>query len=335
MIDVSVDIFGIVMHCNESILGLKIGSDYSFEKIYLDMLPHKDRITNSRGDLNVEYADSCLVDENGKFFICLKKHNVFQISGPNITPGVVYSIDGPMACEQLTPYQEHEMAYLYEVFSLLHLFQDGNIGFYEVFFDFTYKTLGIMNNTVHYSNQSRSRNIVDGRKYILSEQAIIECSKFLTDSIGTPFSILKPSIDEFIWGIEQLDIATGFEQYTTALEMTLLEKDAQNKKKMLANRVAILTGTTSADIIRIYSNMLNYYRFRSESLHEGHGGNISTAELHSLEEYTRNVLKKCLCRCKNSITTNTTVTWNEIKSKLINDLKNAVTAAKTAGILPA
>ena len=66
MIDVSVDIFGIVMHCNESILGLKIGSDYSFEKIYLDMLPHKDRITNSRGDLNVEYADSCLVDENGK-----------------------------------------------------------------------------------------------------------------------------------------------------------------------------------------------------------------------------------------------------------------------------
>lgn len=129
-----------------------------------------------------------------------------------------------MACEQLTPYQEHEMAYLYEVFSLLHLFQDGNIGFYEVFFDFTYKTLGIMNNTVHYSNQSRSRNIVDGRKYILSEQAIIECSKFLTDSIGTPFSILKPSIDEFIWGIEQLDIATGFEQYTTALEMTLLEK---------------------------------------------------------------------------------------------------------------
>ena len=81
--------------------------------------------------------------------------------------------------------------------------------------------------------------------------------------------------------------------------------------------------------------MLNYYRFRSESLHEGHGGNISTAELHSLEEYTRNVLKKCLCRCKNSITTNTTVTWNEIKSELINDLKNAVTAAKTAGILPA
>ena len=79
MIDVSVDIFGIVMHCNESILGLKIGSDYSFEKIYLDMLPHKDRITNSRGDLNVEYADSCLVDENGKFFICLKKHNVFLI----------------------------------------------------------------------------------------------------------------------------------------------------------------------------------------------------------------------------------------------------------------
>ena len=34
--------------------------------------------------------------------------------------------------------------------------------------------------------------------------------------------MLKNSIEEFSWGLEQIDIPTGFEQYTTTLEMTLL-----------------------------------------------------------------------------------------------------------------
>ena len=81
--------------------------------------------------------------------------------------------------------------------------------------------------------------------------------------------------------------------------------------------------------------MLSYYRFRSESLHEGSGANISTTELHSLEEYVRSVLKKCLVRCKQEITVNAATTWEEVKLKIIADLKAGVIDAKSAGILPA
>lgn len=105
-------------------------------------------------------------------------------------------------------------------------------------------------------------------------------------------------------------------------------------RQCLANRVAILTGTTASDIIQIYTNMLNCYSYRSESLHEGIRTNISIDELHNLEQYVRDVLKKCLQRCKNSSAINLTVTWNEVKRELVDDLKSGVTAAKTSGILP-
>ena len=335
MIDVSVDISGIIMYCDESVLGLNIGHGYSFEKVYWDEMPYKEKVTDGREKLDVAYMGSRLKDNKGEFFICLKKHDVFQIHEPELVPGVVYPIDGPMGCEQLEPYKECEMAYLYKVFALLHLFHEGNIGFYEIFFDYTYKTLGAINNKVNHISQSRSRNIVDQRRYILSEQAQGDCNQFLIDYKGLPFSLLKTSIDEFVWGMEQIDIPTGFEQYTTALEMTLLEKDAQNKKKMLANRVAILIGSSPTDITQIHAKMLSYYRFRSESLHEGSGANISIAELHSLEEYVRSVLKKYLARCEQEIAVNPAITWEEIKQKMITELKTHVITAKSAGILPA
>ena len=248
---------------------------------------------------------------------------------------MTYTCDDLKLCERVDPYKEYEIAYLHEVISLLHLFHGGNIGFYEIFFDYSFKIFGVINTQIHHKTQFRSRNVTDHRKFTLTKQELIECNQFLADNKGMPFKLLQASIDEFIWGMGQIDIPTGFEQYTTALEMTLLEKDAQNKKKMLANRVAILIGTSPADITQIHANMLSYYRFRSESLHEGSGANISTTELHSLEEYVRSVLKKCLVRCKQEITVNAATTWEEVKLKIIADLKAGVIDAKSAGILPA
>lgn len=335
MIDVNVDISGIVMYCDESVLGLNIGHGYTLDKIYLNDLPYKEKITDARGNLNIEYMGSRLADEGGIFFICLNKHDTFQIEGFSIVPNVVVSISGPMCSEQLEPYQEKEMSYLYEVFSLLHLFQQGNIGLCDVFFDYSYKTLGIMNNHFHSNGYSRSRNIVDQRKFTLTADSSVVCNQFLLDYVGTTFNLLKPSIDEFIWGIEQIDVPTGFEQYTTALEMTLLEKNAEGKKQKLANRVAVLLGTSPADIAKIRGDMLKFYRFRSESLHEGDGSNISETELHNLEEYARRVMAKCLTRCKSESAINAGTVWSEIKKSLIDDLKKQVVAAKTAGTLPA
>lgn len=335
MIDVSVDISGLAISCDESVLGLNIGNGYSLEKMDWDAFSHKAQVTDGGGNLILEYKDAQLVDSEGKFIISLIKHDDFQIDEPVTIPGVTYTFDDLKLCERVDPYKEYEIAYLHEVISLLHLFHGGNIGFYEIFFDYSFKIFGVINTQIHHKTQFRSRNVTDHRKFTLTKQELIECNQFLADNKGMPFKLLQASIDEFIWGMGQIDIPTGFEQYTTALEMTLLEKDAQNKKKMLANRVAILIGTSPADITQIHANMLSYYRFRSESLHEGSGANISTTELHSLEEYVRSVLKKCLVRCKQEITVNAATTWEEVKLKIIADLKAGVIDAKSAGILPA
>lgn len=59
----------------------------------------------------------------------------------------------------------------------------------------------------------------------------MSCNQFLSDYHGSEYTIFKNCIDEFVWGLEQVDIATGFEQFTTALEMTLLDHHQRGKKK--------------------------------------------------------------------------------------------------------
>lgn len=334
MIDVKVDIFGIVMNCDESALGLNIGNGYTLEKLYFETLPYKDRITDARGVLSNSYYSSKMSDEKGIYFICLKKHAIFQLDDYHPTPWKVIAIDDKVLSEQIEPYKAAEMEYLYQTFAILRLFKSGNIGFCDVIFDFSYKIFGIINNNVITSSHSQSRNIIDNRKYILQGSELVDCNRFIASNRGAPFNLLKPSIDKFVWGLEQIDVPTGFEQYTTALEMTLLEKDAQCKKKKLANRVAILLGSSTADVRQLHGEMLNYYRFRSESLHEGDGSNISFIELQHLEDIARRVLCECLKRCKAGTGCDVMVTWATIKQSLIDDLITRVTAAIAAGTFP-
>ena len=44
---------------------------------------------------------------------------------------------------------------------------------------------------------------------------------------------------------------------------------------MLSNRIAVLLGKNDAEVVGIHDKMLDFYRYRSESLHEGDGSNIS------------------------------------------------------------
>lgn len=146
--------------------------------------------------------------------------------------------------------------------------------------------------------------------------------------------MLKNSIDEFSWGLEQIDVPTGFEQYTTALEMTLLPQKQPGKKQMLANRISALLGNTPTEVQQIHQKILNFYRFRSESLHEGNGSNITDSELCELENMTREVLKKCLKRCKSEYDSNSSITWDVIKEKIMNELIVQITLLKNLGVLP-
>ena len=334
MIDVHEAISGIVMFCDESLLAVNIGNGYSFKKNRFEDLPFKDKIIDGQGRIASAYFMSRLIENGVTSFICIEKDGLFQINGPIITGKTQQFTDKEMMCEdEINHHQQEEMEYLNMMVDLLHVFKMGNIGFHDIFTTYQFTVLGIINNTTNHNNFYASRNIVDSRKYTLSPEEAILCNQFLNDYSGAVYTLLANCIKEFSWGLEQLDIATSFEQFTTALEMTLLEHNQQAKKQTLANRVSSMIGKNNSEIQQIHQKMLDFYRFRSESLHEGDSSNISENDVRDLEEIVRLVLKDCLQRCRQEYTANQSITWTEIKTSMINDLKTIVGGLQSQGVI--
>lgn len=329
LIDVNVFINAAVLYCDETVLGIQLGNGYTFIKTYIDNLPFKDKITDGRGQLTINYLGSVKSDEEGKYLICIKKEDVYQIENPIKGPGV-YTDTDIMCSNQIEAHNQVETDYLHKMFSLLHLFKEGNIGTKEIFLDHVF-SFGVIKNKLNHTSNNATRNIIDDRMFSLLPDEVLSCNQFLLAYQGPEYVMLKNSIDEFVWGLEQVDIATGFEQFTTALEMTLLRRNQQGKKESLSKRVAVMLESTPTSIDQMYAKMKKFYRFRSESLHEGDGQNTSKAELFEMEEIVRRVLVKCLERIKRELQINASVTWPEVKIMIINDLKSKVATEITAG----
>ena len=79
--------------------------------------------------------------------------------------------------------------------------------------------------------------------------------------------------------------------------------------------------------------MMEFYRYRSESLHEGDGSNISKQELIEMENYVRQTITTIMQKCKYQLVIDNTKTWIDIKKDLMNELISEVENKKTAGIL--
>lgn len=333
MIDVNVKFIAILMYCDESILNLELGNGYIIEKCYYNDFPFKAEIENGKNQLCMEYIDSKLHDENGSYFICLKKVDEFSINGPEIELGSVVN-DNICQCEdEIETYQTQELYYLYKVFSLLRLYKSGNIGLYQRFFSYRFQIAGIMKHIVKNSSESIMRNIYDDRKYILEADEFERCNQFLRIYETQVYNIMDPIIGEFVCGLEQVDIPTAFEQYITALEMALLPKNKPGKKQMLSKRVAVLLGKNDTEVVSIYDKMLSFYSYRSESSHEGNRNNISKRELIEMEDYARQVIMTIMQKCKYQLSMDSTKTWDGIKNDLMNELISEVQNKKTIGIL--
>lgn len=332
--DVTVTIDGIILYCDESISALQLGNGYIVKKTYLDEIPYKNKITDGNGNLTISYMGSRLRDDNGVYFMCIHKDETYQIQPPLLGSGIVLTDRDMMCPEQLETYKEKEVEFLNRKISLLQLFKKGNIGFKEIFFEHRFTLMGFINNTQKQTSNNVTRNIVDNTVFTLTSEEAVKCNQFIRDYSGNEYDLLKNCIDEFTWGLEQIDIPTGFEQYTTALEMIFLAIDQQGKKEVLSKRASVLLESDPIKIQALYYKIKNFYRYRSESLHEGDGRNITAAELKEMEEIVRKVLLKYLDFCKTAITNNTSISWEAIKENKINDLKVAVQMAKNAGTLP-
>lgn len=334
MVEVNVSICGILLYCDPNTEGFDLGEGYKIKKIYLDELSIKDRITSANGQLNISYMGSRLEDNHGVYFMCLCKEDKYNITEHGIVPGIVYTWPDKEYDDQISDYKGKQTAYINKVINLLRVFKEGNIGLKETFFVNRFHALGIMNNTENHTNDNVTRNIIDTRTYSLSENEKQKCSLFIRENKDTSYNLLRNIIYEFSWGLEQTDIPTGLEQYTTALEMLLLEHNEEGKKQKLAKRSAVLIGSNPVEIGNIYQKMLDFYRYRSESLHDGNGQNITNQELHELENIVRLILHKYLEICRLAYYSNSSITWEEIKAQEIVKLKGIVKNNMTSGILP-
>ena len=147
MSQVNVLIYGVILYCDDSILDIELGNGYVLEKRYLDELPFKDKITDGEGKLTINYMGSQLSDEKGKYFICIRKEDTYSVEMPEIKPGMVLTDSDFMCEDQINEYKKNQMQYLHKVFSLLHLFKAGNIGFIQLFFEQKYTAMGFITNT--------------------------------------------------------------------------------------------------------------------------------------------------------------------------------------------
>jgi len=332
---VSVTIDAILLYCDESITRLAFGNGYSIKKVNVCNLPFKNKVTDGNGQLTISYFGSRIVEPDDTVaLMILHKEDEFQIQLPTLEKGGHLTDSDLMCADQLEAYKDKEMEFLNNIFAMLRLYKRGNIGPKEVFFEHNFTVMGLMNNTQKQTSDNVTRNIVDSSIFSISPDETDDCNCFLERIASPEFLMLKDSIDEFIWGLEQVDIPTGFEQYTTALEMTLLETNQKCKKEALSKRTAVLLETDNVKITALYAKMKDYYRYRSESLHEGDGRNITIVELRELEDIVRRVLRKYLDLCKDAIRNSPTVTWVEVKSGIITDLKNTVTNFINSGVLP-
>lgn len=334
MVNANASIYAIIMNCDETIKEIDLGNSYSIKKIYFDDLPFKNEIVNGKGMIDSDYIPSQLRDKAGNYFMCLHKLDRFEISEPQLWVKTEkgYAItDSSINTEipELSNYTNDVSEYLNKAMNLLHIYQKGNIGIRKIFIK--YQVDGLVHHNRNINVDMKSRNTCDVRKFILDINGIVKCDEFLKKYSDIKFEVLKQCIDEFVWGLEQLDIPTGFEQYTTALEMILLEQNEQAKKQKLANRVSVLIADSSAEMMSIQANMIKYYRFRSESLHDGDGSSITKDELEELEEITRKVIKKTLEYTNDLFTTNQNISFHEIKSNLISDIKADVQTNKDNG----
>ena len=333
---VKVTIDGVILYCEESATKLNIGNAYKIEKKYLDEISYKDRLMDSRGRLLPQYIGSQRQDEYGVYFICIHKDDEYEIDISKMyEPNTKMTTEDLLFKNQLYAYKENEMRYLFRKISLLRLFKEGNIGYYELFVIHNFKLMGFLNQKLDQTDHSLTQNTVEETFFTLSDTEAAKCNTFIQDVTDKEYNLMKENIKVFMEGLEQTIDSTRLEKYTTVLNMTLLKKNEDGIKAVMAKRTAVLLERDPSKILELYSKMISFYKARSASSHEGEYNAITKSDLKEYEQIVRLVLLKYLSFCKDEILKNPFITWNEIRRKKADDLKKDVALAISKNILPA
>lgn len=317
MSDVKVSIEGILMFCDETACHLDIGDGYTIKKVHLKDMNNKDSILNKNDEISYEYKESILRDSNNEIsFIVLKKEDIISgefstvhskslgfgkfpanLSGPYVpaefkdlenkqfmrTEYSVLPQEETDVRRELKSYSEKQHKYLNNIVNILHLIDEGNIGFKDIFFTFD---LGF-NKTQTVHNLFVTRNFLDTRVFIVD---LNKCEKIAERSQSKEFMLLKDVIEQFNWALEQVDLATKLVLFTTTIEMILIRSDEKRKTRRLSTRIAVLFYQDKEMLEQSSERTRYFYKKRSSYLHSGVISSITSEGVLELEKDTRVLL---------------------------------------------
>lgn len=294
---------------------------FLYKKIWLNEYAYRDKLVDSSGNPQIDYLYA-IHGESEKYIICLELESIKSIthSGAANSIGFMNGDDFDLLIE---PIHQNYEAQLFEYFSMLHLYKEGEVARKHTFY--TYKTQeGICS-----SNRSITPVIVDivtiiRYPMIISENEIPSLNCFLF-SHRKSYKMLRPIvIDELEYTYHTLDDATNYKNMITPLEVLFLRNDYGDKKEMLSKRMAAFLGDNDAEMKSIYDNLKNHYTDRSDAIHEGSIQQITQNSLHELRNLVRKATKKYMSLIEVALGANPLITFDEIKRDLINTLKATV-----------
>ena len=312
-IAVSIPIIG-----DESIMLLRPPENFVFRKIYLEDYEHKDRITDSRGEVLSEYIGAIHRDEK-PYFICLEQNSTRVVQYDKPVNSLAF-LNGTDFDDLIEPIHADIRSQIFWYFSLIHLFKEGEIARKNMFCNYSAHE-GICK--IHRTINSYIESTVTLIRYpmVIQHDEIADMNDLIFNH-EPACRMLKPIvIDELEQTYHTTDDVTNYKNIITPLEVLFLQNDYGNKKEMLSKRIAVFLGCSDSEMKSIYDDIKVHYRDRSDAVHEGSTVNITRSTLNELRRILRMVIMKYIDTIEQELASNPNANFDEIKTSLIAQLK--------------
>lgn len=323
-VSVSIPIIG-----DKSIALLSPPNGFSFKETLLEEYIYRDKITDKQGRILSEYRGAVFGD-NQKCIIYLESN--FSCTVKHDKPANTNEfINGSDFKQLVVTIQEQVETKIFQFFSLLHLFKEGEFARKHSFYSYNAEA---RNRKFNEDIVSYIADIVTYIQYpmVICPLEVGDANNFLYCH-EQAYQLLKTIvIDQLEYTYHTFDDATNYKNMMTPLEVMFLKNEHGEKKQMLAKRIAALLGNNDTEMKQIYDNVINHYVDRSDAIHEGTTAQITRTTLDELRNLVRACTKQYICIIENELLTNNSATFQSIKDTLITHLKTTVQSKNAQNI---
>jgi hypothetical protein len=296
--------------------------EFSYREIPFNEYKHRSKMIDGNGDVQIDYHFAVHGENDNKTILCLEKEqtHIIEHDKPANALGFLFGTDFEAVIRPIHALYEES---LFMYFSLLHLYKEGDVYRKHLFYEYEAQE-GIVNNKRKISTYSANMATLVRHPMVIEESEHDELSSFISFH-SQAYHILKNVVIgdlEFTYHI--VDDITNYNNLITPLEVMFLENDRGTKKEMLSKRMGVFIGTTDVEVRQIYSDMKQHYTARSDAVHKGRECGIMALTLNDLRSLVRRAATKYSTYAINELSTNPSMTFADIKSKLIPLLVNEV-----------